>query len=784
MRNFLFTFACQFFISVAFSQSGGTNCSGVEPICTDSGVQFTANSGGLDASVSEPTNDYNCLGSAPNPSWYYFEISQAGDIIMSLSAPQDVDFVIWGPFSNLTDAIGNCGAYGTAVPDINCSFFGLFCDAYGCSFDPSNIETPGIPNAQGGEVYVMLVANYANVVQNITLTQTSGTGATNCTIINPVNCAFGNFTGTLSNCDASTNQYTFSGTLDFSNPPSNGTLTLTNSNGTSQTFNAPFSTSVSFSFSGVADGTTLMISAAFSSDASCSATLTYTTPIACNCQSQIGTFTTTLNSSPSVNKICFGDSFSVTSNDNFTVPGEMTGATIPGSSNYDPTAPIYDPGVIWLAYSCPPSVSLTPAMSNLTGLEILDDPCLISVATSNEDLSDLNDLSFINSFPAGTFTDNIVYFVPITMYSIVDGIYSYVTLPAWGCFELGEPIIIQYLPDVTTTSNSSCATGIVNATFSGSSPILNGTNFNVISGSQIPASANFTNTSAANGATISMTGIFSGAYGFDVQDDNGCIFQVSGSVIGGDVVTLDYPDDILCTSDAIQNPIITGTPNGTYSSSSGLNVIANSGVINPSLSQPGNYTITYLSPAAICPDSDQFNLTIGTTPLLDAGVDQTVCPGQAVILGASGAASYDWSNNEPNGSSFFPEIGINAYIVTGYSSEGCFTTDTLQITVTEDCNQDEVVYYIPNCFTPDDDQYNPFFLPIFFSGIDIYNYELLIYNRWGEIIWESHDPKIGWDGTYRRGLKCQDGVYTWKIKFKTSFNDDRKEIYGHVILMR
>jgi len=784
MKKQLFTLFFLVNFSIAFTQSGGTNCAGMEPICTDSGVQFTANDGGIDASVSEPTNDYNCLGSAPNPSWYYFEISQAGDIIMSLSAPQDVDFIIWGPYPNLTNAIANCGSYGAAVPDINCLLPGFMCDSYGCSFDPSNIETPGIPNAQVGEVYVMLVTNYANVVQNITLSQTSGSGATDCTIINPGNCSFGNFTGTLSNCNVATNEYTFSGTLDFSNAPSSGTLILSNTNGDVLTYSAPFTGSVNFSFTGIADGSSFVINASFSNDASCSATLTYQTPIACNCQSQIGDFTTTLQAAPVINQICFGDSFTITSNDNFTVPGEMIGATIPGSANYDPTAPTYDPGVIWLAYSCPPSVSLTPAMSNTTGLNIPDDPCLQSIVTSIEDLSDVNDLSFINSFPAGTFTNNIVYFVPITMYSIVDGIYSYVTLPAWDCFDLGEPIVVQYLPDFSSSSTSDCLTGIVNTTISGSSPALNGGNFSVVSGSQTPQNATFNNTTTGNSGTIMMNGVYSGAYGFDIVDANGCTFSISGSVVGGDLVTLSYIDNVLCTTDVDQTPIITGTPGGTFSTSAGLSLNTSSGLIYPSSSSPGVYNVTYLSPATPCPDSDQFMITIGDQPNLDGGPDHTVCPGQAVILDATGAASYVWSNNEPNGSSFFPEIGVSELIVTGFSTEGCSNTDTIQITVTEDCNPEDLIYYVPNCFTPDDDQYNPLFLPVFYSGIDIYHFELLIFNRWGELIWESHDPKIGWDGTYNRGLKCQDGVYTWKIRFKTSYNDDKREIFGHVLLMR
>ena len=89
---------------------------------------------------------------------------------MSLSANSDIDFIIWGPFSSLANAEANCGSY-TQVED--------------CSYSATNNETPEITGAIVGEVYVMLVTNYANVVQNITLTQTGGTGNTDCTIVNP-----------------------------------------------------------------------------------------------------------------------------------------------------------------------------------------------------------------------------------------------------------------------------------------------------------------------------------------------------------------------------------------------------------------------------------------------------------------------------------------------------------------------------------------------------------------------------------------------------------------------
>ena len=93
------------------------------------------------------------------------------------------------------------------------------------------------------------------------------------------------------------------------------------------------------------------------------------------------------------------------------------------------------------------------------------------------------------------------------------------------------------------------------------------------------------------------------------------------------------------------------------------------------------------------------------------------------------------------------------------------------------------IFYIPNAFTPDGDEKNNVFKPIITSGVDIFNYTFLIYNRWGQIVWESFNPNIGWDGTYN-GTMCQDGVYTWKLRFKTPKTDEVKEFEGSLTLIR
>lgn len=90
---------------------------------------------------------------------------------MSLSAPSDIDFIIWGPFPNQTAAVSACGSLGTG---------GVNGAVEDCSFSGTNMETPSITGAVVGEVYVMLATNYAGVNQTITITTVGGTGEAIC----------------------------------------------------------------------------------------------------------------------------------------------------------------------------------------------------------------------------------------------------------------------------------------------------------------------------------------------------------------------------------------------------------------------------------------------------------------------------------------------------------------------------------------------------------------------------------------------------------------------------
>jgi len=89
--------------------------------------------------------------------------------------------------------------------------------------------------------------------------------------------------------------------------------------------------------------------------------------------------------------------------------------------------------------------------------------------------------------------------------------------------------------------------------------------------------------------------------------------------------------------------------------------------------------------------------------------------------------------------------------------------------------------YIPNAFTPDFDFLNEGFGPKGF-GISEINYSFFIFDRWGEIIYESHTLFEPWNGTYK-GKFVQNGVYVWKLEFQDINGKNHSKI-GHVNVIR
>ena len=138
--------------------------------------------------VAQPGPNYGCLGSQPRPSWFYFQAATSGPMIITMGAPNDIDFICWGPFSSLN----NCGnlTSSTQVPGSGYSNP----TTNGCSYSGNSTETLTIANCVPGQFYILLITNYSGATQNITFQQANanspGHANTNCgfvCIVTPTN---------------------------------------------------------------------------------------------------------------------------------------------------------------------------------------------------------------------------------------------------------------------------------------------------------------------------------------------------------------------------------------------------------------------------------------------------------------------------------------------------------------------------------------------------------------------------------------------------------------------
>ena len=158
-----------FFTTLLFSQSPGSTCAQANVFCGSTGVTFP--------SITQAPNMgvLNCLNSTPNPSWFYLPISASGPIQLLITqvntsgTPTDVDYALYGPF---TDSVTAC-ANGLTASNL-----------VGCSYSAAPTENVGITNAQAGSYYLMITTNFANQAGIITISQTNlgvpGSGSISC----------------------------------------------------------------------------------------------------------------------------------------------------------------------------------------------------------------------------------------------------------------------------------------------------------------------------------------------------------------------------------------------------------------------------------------------------------------------------------------------------------------------------------------------------------------------------------------------------------------------------
>ena len=273
-----------FFFATLQSYSQGS-CAGAAPFCTASGVNFPAST----STVAPVGPNYGCLGSQPNPAWYYLNIATAGNIQIQISSTPavDIDFALWGPFASQA---AMCAGISASPID--------------CSYSTAATEQIDITGAVVGQWYMMLITNFSGLPTNITAVAENAPGAdgtTNCAIL----CNMTGLTAIPGPCAPATNTFTVTGTITTTTPPSTGTLTITSScGGAPIVLSPPFATSIPYSFPGIPAGTgTCTITATYSADPTCTLTTTYARPAPCS-----GCTVTAGNSGP----ICAGATYGLT----------------------------------------------------------------------------------------------------------------------------------------------------------------------------------------------------------------------------------------------------------------------------------------------------------------------------------------------------------------------------------------------------------------------------------------------------------------------------------------
>lgn len=215
------------------------------------------------------------------------------------------------------------------------------------------------------------------------------------------------------------------------------------------------------------------------------------------------------------------------------------------------------------------------------------------------------------------------------------------------------------------------------------------------------------------------------------------------------------------------------------------------GIQNHTYINVGCYNVTLTSTANNCTNSQTIANLVCVQPDPVAAFDvpnytaTLFYPTFAFTNQSTGAASYAWTfgdgtgTNEVNPSHTYDEIaGSYEVELFAISDAGC--RDSVKNIV---YIEEELIFYVPNAFTPDGDEYNNDFQPVFTSGFNPMHYSLVLYDRWGETMFESRNAEVGWDGTYG-GNRCPVGTYVWTIKFMDSKSDRKFTYTGHVTIVK
>ena len=286
------------------------------------------------------------------------------------------------------------------------------------------------------------------------------------------------------------------------------------------------------------------------------------------------------------------------------------------------------------------------------------------------------------------------------------------------------------------------------------------------------------------GITDTISNLCAGTYTVTVTDNSSCI-SISTVVISEPApltatpVLTNIPCNEACIGSIILNPS-GGSPPYSYSWSNGKTSNSLTGLC------AGSYSIT-ITDSKQCQFSNSYNIIIDSIfKNVHVYADKdSIYQGQSTGLHATtiSGCTYTWEPstylddpNSPNPSTT-PDHTITYYLTIS-DGNGCIYADTLRIVVM-DVYCTEPYIYVPNAFTPNGDLKND---KVFVRSKMVDDVSFLIYDRWGEKVFETTDIHNGWDGTYN-GKTCDPGVFVYYLK-ATCFNKTTYLKKGNITLIR
>lgn len=174
-----------------------------------------------------------------------------------------------------------------------------------------------------------------------------------------------------------------------------------------------------------------------------------------------------------------------------------------------------------------------------------------------------------------------------------------------------------------------------------------------------------------------------------------------------------------------------------------------------------------------CANADTILVEIQEVPALYIGNDTASCGEFSILLDAGGQFDqYLWQDGSTDHQLMATNYGF--YWVEAFKG-GCEVSDSIMIS--EECPSQ---IWFPNVFTPNSDGRNDRFLPVYEN---IIRYQVYIFNRWGQLIYESKDIDEGWDGKFK-GQMCSNGTYFFVAHYFGSYSESDIEASGSITLLR